>query len=320
MTTLEATGYIVVGTDGSKRARGAIDWAAEVAQGRGLPLLIVQTVSEFPIPSRTGVYSAMIHGGLPEEILDSTRRSLAREARRVRKDRPGLTVDETVIEGRASYVLARASKTAELVVVGARGVGVPLKVRALGGTSDAVATHAHGPVAIIPDEGDPTPDGPVLVGVDDSEESRAAIRLAVSAARRRGVPLIALHAWTTPWLDGEAATTFKPDDLERSFEGLVERLVRPYVDRAPGLDLEIRVVNQRPASALVEASTGCSLVLVGSRGRDGFAGLLLGSTSRGLLRDAHCPVIVMRRGAQLADDISDPTGPDADATPGDPPR
>ncbi|NLE17764.1 MAG: universal stress protein, partial [Propioniciclava sp.] len=195
-----------------------------------------------------------------------------------------------------SYVLAQASKKALLVVVGARGANAPAKVRALGGTADAVVAHAHGPVAVITDHGSPTPDGPVVVGVDDSPESDAALALAADEAAARGVPLRAIHAWdVAPWMMGPMGVTAMQSlpPVSRLKER-IEEIVAPVVADHPGLEYTVEVVEARPSAALAEASVGASELVVGSRGLGGFTGLLLGSTSKEVLRDADCPVIVTR--------------------------
>lgn len=295
--TFDPTGKIVVGTDLSKRAGAAVDWAAERAAARGWPLVIVAAVPEVPIPKRSRLFDAMATGDWPGHLHDAARHRLTELRARVQATHPEVEVEMHVEEGLPSWVLAQASRTARVVVVGARGEHAPARVRALGGTADAVVAHAHGPVAVVTDLAHAVPGGPVVVGVDDSPESHAALRLAGSEAAARGVPLVAVHAWDlTPWMLGPMGGPglIDPIPQQKALIDMVEEFLAPIRAEHPGLEARAQVVEGRPSSALVKASETAGLVVVGARGLGGFTGLLLGSTSKEVLRDAHCPVIVTR--------------------------
>ncbi|MGI5951988.1 MAG: universal stress protein [Brooklawnia sp.] len=298
----EAGGRIVVGTDGSERAFKAVEWAAQRAVARGLPLLVLHVV-----PERLAARSMIPNEILDErEVPENRRAELDEVVARLKRASPELQVNAVVVEGYPAYVLAQWAKLADLVVLGARGEGAPLSVRLLGGVSDEVTAHARGPVAIIGDQAHEHPGGPVVLGVDDSVEAQAAANLAFDAAETRGVPLHAIHAYDYGpqdsfwWPSGVLASeTFKEQLAERVSELLAEpRAAHPSVQ------VEIEITGSRPGNALVRASRQAGLVVVGSRGRGGFAGLLLGSTSKQVLREAECPVIVVptRAGRHLEDD------------------
>lgn len=293
---IEATGRIVVGTDFSHHADLAVDWAAERAERLGVGLLIVLSIPEVPIPRRSHLFEAMQEGDYVEHLHSRGAERLAEEEQRVRAARPTLLVETHVVEGVPSYVLARASKTAALVVVGARGRHAPARVQALGGTSDAVVAHAHCPVAVISDRTDIHHTGPVVVGVDDSPESLAAIRFAVEEAASRKVPIVALHAWDMgPWFATMAGMwSVDPQTMGADLGEMVDQLMAPYLAEHPDLQYSKNIVGARASVALLEASETASLIVLGSRGRGGFAGLLLGSTSKEVLREATCPVVIMR--------------------------
>lgn len=290
----EAIGRIVVGTDGSQRANKAVEWAADRAISRKLPLLVIYVVPEQPT-----VALAM----MPEAAeLERAEREQAKQkvnavVERVKTLHPELNVTGVVVEGNPAYVLSEWSRDAELVVVGARGQGAPMSVRLLGGVSDAVASHGHGPVAVVSDHAIDHEDGPVVIGVDDSPEARAAARLAFEAAEVRGVPVVAIHAYDygpgdTPW---DSQTWLQAASrVKEELAAKVEEVLAEVRDAHPHVPVEVRVVGARPQDALVEASKQAGLVVVGSRGRGGFTGLLLGSTSKHVLREAHSPVIVTR--------------------------
>lgn len=291
------TGRVVAGTDLSGRAGHAVDWAAERAKDRGLPLTILLCIPEVIIPARSTVYDAMITPDFLERLDLRGQQKLASESARIRDANPGLDVTTTLLRGEPGGALIKATKTADLVVVGARGRSAPVSMPVLGGTSDALVTHAHGPVVVVPDGAHLALEGPVVVGVDDAPESLAAIRVAVDEALDRGVGLRATHGWDpVPWA-ADMALGWSLDNatLGSSLKQMVDDLVGPFVADHPELTVESCVSPGRPSEVLVEATEDASLLVVGSRGRGGFVGLLLGSTSREVLRGAKCPVMVIRK-------------------------
>ncbi len=294
---LQTAGRFVVGTDGSERANKAVDWAAERARARGIPLLVLDVIAEVPIPSRTHAAKALAAGtDYVEQYRERARKRLEKVVNSLKERYPDLEVEGTVVQGNPSYVLAQASKDAFLVVVGARGQGAPMSVKLLGGVSDAVATHSHGPIAVITDEAMENPGGAVVVGVDESPAAKGAIEFAFDTAHARGVPLVAVNAWDFGAYDAYSADVWEYS-VEEITAGLVKMVEEQLADgraKYPEVPVEIRVIRGRPEIALVEESRKAGLVVVGSRGRGGFAGLLLGSTSKHVLREAHCPVIVTR--------------------------
>lgn len=295
--TIQSAGHVVVGTDGSQRANKAVEWAADRATARKLPLLVLYVVPELPLPGRTAAAAQIHHGkDYVADYLANAQQRVDAVVEQMRNKFEGLDVTGQVVQGNASFVLARASRDAEMVVVGARGEGAPLAVKLLGGTSDAVTSHAHGPVAVIGDDASYNPQGPVVVGVDDSPAAKAAAKLAFDAAHLRGVPVIAVNAWDFGPYDAFNAEIWDQSmaEITQSLTEMVNDLLAEQKAAYPDVPVEIRVVRGRPEVAVVDASKGAGLTVVGSRGRGGFAGLLLGSTSKHVLREAHSPVIVTR--------------------------
>lgn len=294
---LQTAGRFVVGTDGSERANKAVDWAAERAQARGIALLVLDVIAQVPLPSRTHALKAMASGpDYLEHYKARAQQRLDKVLAQVREKYPNVEVAGQVVQGNPSYVLAEASRDAFLVVVGARGQGAPMSVKLLGGVSDAVATHSHGPIAVITDEAIENPGGPVVVGVDDSPAAKGAIAFAFETAHARGVPLVAINAWDFGAYDAYNADVweFSIDEITAGLKKMVEGQLADGKAKYPEVPVEVRVIRGRAEIALVDESATAGLVVVGSRGRGGFAGLLLGSTSKHVLREAHCPVIVTR--------------------------
>ncbi len=258
--SFDATDAIVAGTDMSDRAQNAVEWAADRADDLGRKLMIVLALPEVPIPPRSRLFDAMRTGDYPEHLrkLADERLGLLRD--RVHSKHPDLEVEVVIDEGLASYVLAQASKVAELVVVGARGANAPMKVRALGGTADAVVAYGRGPIAVVTDHDVVSPGGPVVVGVDDSPEAEAALKIAVAEAVRLAVPVRAVHAWDlTPWMVGPmgVSTLMAIPDTDK-LVARIDDMVEPYRREHPGLVIQVDVVEARPSAALVAASEGAS--------------------------------------------------------------
>ena len=294
--SIETTGRVVVGTDLSPRAAKAIEWAADHAAQRGETLLILLVLPQVPIPRRSHLFEAIASGDFPADLRRRGDARLAELTAGLAVTHPDLVVETAIVDGRPSEVLAQASRDAEMVVVGARGHHTPVSVRVLGGTADAVTAHAHGPIAVVTDLSEPVAGGPVVVGVDDSAESRAAIAYAADVARETGVGLLAIHAWDIgPMISGPEPWPLHIEDTMPTMETFAHDVLTEVLGEDPGVRIKIEAPPQRASRALVDASARASLLVVGSRGRGGFAGVMLGSTSREVLRDAHCPVVVIRR-------------------------
>ena len=137
----------------------------------------------------------------------------------------------------------------------------------------------------------------IVVGVDGSGQSREALRWALEEARLRGTGVHVVHAWSLPigGVSPGLGASFDAellDGLRRDAEQLVERVLADVADA--GVELESSVAEGPAAPALVEAADGADLLVVGSRGHGGFAGLLLGSVSQQAAHHAPCPVVIVR--------------------------
>jgi nucleotide-binding universal stress UspA family protein len=195
----------------------------------------------------------------------------------------------------AAPALIEASRDAELVVIGHRGLG-GFGELLLGSVGAQVSAHAHAPVIVVRPE-PAGPDAPVVVGVDGSAGSEPAIEFAFREAAARGVPLDAVHVY---W--ARAADTLRDPDADADAraraeaEAVLDSALRPWEARFPDVGVRRQPVHSlNPEYCLVELSRTAGLVVVGSRGRGGFAGLLLGSVSQALVHHASCPVAVVRR-------------------------
>lgn len=226
------------------------------------------------------------YGGEPEKVLHSA-------VLRSTGHHPELAPESAVRRGDPARELMDESEGAQLVVVGSRGRS-PVRARLLGSVSAKVATHAHCPTVVVPHQ--QLPDGgPVVVGLDNSPYSRAALRFAFDEAAVRGSELVAVQVWEeneyapiVPLLDFEVGE--RNDETRRA---LAEQLAGCSQDYPT---VAVREVARRghPVVALRTLGEDAQLVVVGHRGRGGFAGMLLGSVAAGVLDHAPCPVAVVR--------------------------
>jgi nucleotide-binding universal stress UspA family protein len=137
----------------------------------------------------------------------------------------------------------------------------------------------------------------IVVGIDNSPAAADALRWALAEARLRGATLEVVHTWTFPVaseLSGGAVDRLIAD-LERGASEVLDEVVDGIVGADPGVNLVRRVLEGPPARILIEAAAGADLLVVGSRGRGGFAGLLLGSVAHQCAHHAPCPVVVVRQ-------------------------
>ena len=143
----------------------------------------------------------------------------------------------------------------------------------------------------------PAADAPVVVGVDGSALSMNAIAYAFDAAATRGVGLTAVHAWWLDYVEGASASaiwTVDWQNMAQEENALVAESLAGWQEKYPDVEITRHSTHGHPVDAVVRQSEDACLVVVGSRGRGGFRGLLLGSVSQGVVHRAHCPVAIVR--------------------------
>jgi len=273
---------IVVGYDGSPDSESALVWAVRTALLTEQPVLaVVATASDDLIPQRS-----LLWGDHLDEVRASAERILGEAM-----------LAETKVElrpGPAVSVLLEATHGAAMLVVGSRGLGQVAGAIA-GSVSQHLARHAECPVVVTRPPVHPGP-GRIVVGVDGSGGSDAALEFACRRAELTGETVAVLHGWR----DGRATGTTRREVPSEFMARIVEE-ERLLAEAIAGVEVDHPDVTLEPLAipvvawrALADASGTASLVVVGSRGRGAFTGMLLGSVSQQVLQHAECPVAVVR--------------------------
>jgi nucleotide-binding universal stress UspA family protein len=289
---------VVVAVDGSPSSQVAVRWAAREATMRHVSLTVVHVAPSLAVAASTLVWPA---GRVPEEVLEIQEN----EARRVIADavniaedgaaggdRPEITSE--LFFGSPVPTLVDLSKEAQMMVVGCRGRTGQHR-RLLGSVSTGLIHHAHCPVAVIHDEASSLQSAqlPVLVGIDGSRASELATAIAFDEASWRGVDLVALHVWG----DADMSTVIGIESsvVQSAADKTLAESLAGWQERYPEVTVHRLVEFEHPARHLLDQFERAQLVVVGSHGRGGFAGLLLGSVSTAVAQAARVPVIVARQ-------------------------
>lgn len=287
---------VVAGVDGSQSSLQAVRWAAREAGRRRAPLRIVAVVGWVDVSDqydhpRTGP-------DLRKVLLRQARAYLTEAARAAVEAAPGQELEQEVLDGFAIPRLVDESRAAQLVVIGDRGLGGVAGL-VIGSVAFALAAQGGCPVMVVRGRADATA-GPVVVGVDGSPVSEAALAFAFEAAAVRRAPLLAVHAWRDLALDPMTWPSLDWEAVEQEVQAQLADRLAGWREKYPDVDVQRLVVRDRPARVLVEQSAQAQLVVVGSRGRGGAAGLVLGSVSHAVLHRADCPVAIVRTDVEAA--------------------
>ncbi|GAB3060176.1 universal stress protein [Sediminivirga luteola] len=288
---------IVVGIDGSQDALGALRVAAAEAQRRDAPLTLVTAYTITPYAANVAAYTHLVDD---RRLLEEQHERILTEAEAEVGDM--VNVSGVVKYGDAAKVLLECSEDADLVVVGSRGRG-GFTGRLLGSTSSGLPSHSKAPVLIVPRkytralaEGERQDDtAPVVVGADGSRHSLSAALEAASHAMRRGVGLRLVGAvppltvYEVGWTPPTEVLTGLADGLRDTVNEDAEWLQGLF----PELSVETDVVLSSPVQVLIAETATAPLTVLGTRGLGGFKGLLLGSTTNGVLHHAEGPVLTV---------------------------
>jgi nucleotide-binding universal stress UspA family protein len=258
---------VVVGIDGRPDCENAIRWGAAEAAARGAELHLVHAFvwAEFKVPLGPSDVAPGLRAQADGIVADAV--ELAR------KFEPGLPVTGRRVDGFPAAVLLAESRTADLIVIGSRMVG-PLLGLVISSAGVELAAHAHCPVVVVRPTEDSLAGSRVVIGYDGSPAADAAVEFGLGHAHRLGLPARIV-----------AVLEADEDDDHDLLAGV---RAHPLADGT-----ELIEVSGHPSELLLEWSADAQLLVGGSRGRGGFAGLLLGSVSQTMLHQAPCPVAVI---------------------------
>jgi nucleotide-binding universal stress UspA family protein len=269
---------LVVGVDSSDSARHAAEWAADLASVWRVPLQLVNASAGAGEPATVAIPPWL------RELVDAAERLGAEPA------------GAEVVAGGVADVLLDRSTGAGLVVVGSYGEGAHGGMLA-GSTALALVGRAECPVAVVRGAAPQLPPprrGAVVVGVDGSPAALTALDLAAELAAAFGARLVAVHAWTDVMADASGGlhrSAASGTELAARAVELLDTQLTPVQDRHPGVAVEGHVVNDTALRALLDQAREARTVVVGHRSGPA-ATSRLGSTSRGLVEFAPCPVVV----------------------------
>ncbi|MGX6608489.1 universal stress protein [Micromonosporaceae bacterium Da 78-11] len=293
-----AGAVVVVGADGSACSLSAVRAAASEAAERGRPLRIVHA---FIWPSLGVAVGPAVNGPSDMGMRTTAERILAEAVTEAEKTTPGVHVTAALIDGAPAPVLLDESRDAVLLVIGDRGLG-GFGSLLMGSVALHTTAHAACPVLVV--RGREHAAGPVVVGVDDSAGSTAAVGFAIEEAARRKTGLTAVHAWGAFDSRSQKDTlpqVYEPGALREEERRVLSEALAGWGQRFPEVAIQQELVRgQQPAAALIERSQTAQLLVTGARGRGGFAGLLLGSVSQTVMHHAGCPVAVARTSGSAA--------------------
>lgn len=279
---------IVVGVDSSRESDRAVDWARGVATGDDR----IVVVHGWDVPIVTSYDMVVVVD--PHEIEVAAKQGVDDLMQRVADER----LSPVTAQGTAGRVLVEQGEQADMIVVGHRGSSRVALM--LGSTANYVLHHTAKPVVVIRGA-EIRPPRRIVVGVDDhelrTEGENASVRAVQWAWSLPGVEeVVVAHAWFIPALAIGRMSSYAidSDEMDTAARGVVNQVLRAAGSPPEGVTVVAESIRGTPDFALIEASSNADLVVVGSRGRGGFAELILGSTSAKVVAHSHCPVAVIR--------------------------
>ncbi|MFF8939329.1 universal stress protein [Streptomyces paradoxus] len=294
MRTRTADQPVVVGVDGSEASLRAVDWAADEAALRGVPLHVVYA----------SLWERYEHAVFPAGRETASERLLTgvlavAAAERARARVPGLPVTTEVVPEGPVPVLRRAAHRAAALVLGSRGRGGAAEML-LGSVCLAVAGRTDGPLIVVRGDHDNRPGHrkgrPVVVGVPDTPADSDAVRFAFREAARRAAPVEAVRAWHRPaheMSDHPGFTGASAQVHRRRAAEALETGLRAPAGEQPDVEVRRRIVEGQARTVLLDASADAALLVVGARQPHGRFGLHIGRVTHAVLHHAACPVAVV---------------------------
>jgi nucleotide-binding universal stress UspA family protein len=288
-------GRVLVATSGSVASKSAITFAARTAASRGLSLELVHVVT----PTVTvGPY------GLAPDVAarQAGREVLTRGEELARRIAPHVDVMTTMLIGSRPDAIVEKAHDADLVVVGATPQDLMGRLWT-GSTVTGVAARSTCPVAIIPAEAHRSTTHQVLVGLKSPRRADGLLAAGFAVASQTGSELRILHAWQmlSPY-DNAVAGRLPPPRWELDEGRAIEAMLIDLRMAYPAVPVRVTLVHGQPARSLVEASRDADLLVISRPAHGGYVHHL-GSTARAVIREAHCPILVVPPGDATVPDV-----------------
>lgn len=278
---------VVVGIDGSEQSDRAVRYAVLEARRREAGIVLVHAVHETaPMAAMLPVYSV--------EAFTEVGRRLVGDAEKLAVELdPDVEVGTSVKGGSRVGTLVDAGEHASVIVLGHRSRSRAGRVLA-SSTTTGVAARSHCPVLSVPDTWAPGHEvGRVVVGVDESGASHDALEVAFGEAHRRTAKLVVLHAWRLPTAYADVGySQLTVEDWLSAAGGDMDKTLSPFRERYPDVEVEVDLRHEFAGPALMSATEGADLMVVGRRGHGAPFGIYLGSLARMLIREGACPVLI----------------------------
>ena len=302
---------VVVGVDGSEQSLNAVRYAVQEAQRHGSPLRLVHVAPEtVPMAPMLPLVSV--------ETLDQVSHRVINEAKALADDLTDrrTRVEKVISPGSRVRTLVDAAEGARMIVLGHRNRSVLGRVFG-SSTTTGVAARAHCPVVCVPDTWTPGDENSqVVVGIEGPVHAQEALAVAFAAASERSATLTVLHAWKLESAyDDIVSTRVAVEEWRRTATGMLETILHEWREVYPEVKVEIDVVHQATAAALVDVTRAADLLVLGRRGHRAPLGLHLGSVARTLIRESHCPVVIAPARTDLELVSSERWAPDAEVAP-----
>jgi nucleotide-binding universal stress UspA family protein len=283
---------IVVGVDGSEGSFEALIWATHHAQRTGLPLKVV-TVTEMPAVYTAAGVPALPPGSTFDDLVQQGVDVNLRAVDDAKAFDLGIEVSGTSVVGTPVVNLVEATSPGDVLVVSATSQKGRM-TDVLGSVATGVVHRAHGPIVVV--HGPVAHDAPVrriIVGIDGWDESKVALDWACDLATQVGAAIELVHGWEYPYRTKDTTADSPKTEMLRDATALADGVVAELSVERRRTVTSTHIVEGAASDALIDASKGADLLVVGSRGRGGVRSLLLGSVSRKVVQHAECTVVVI---------------------------
>jgi nucleotide-binding universal stress UspA family protein len=272
---------IIVGVTGEDESGPAIAWAIQYAKRSHAEVEFVHVID---------ITWGVAPSDFAETALLEAEQQLRAQVERTKLIEPGVAIHPTVLIGSPNRALTEHAKDATLLVIGSsERIGDTLfSTRAA-----RIAASAACTVIVIPSE-EVEAGRDIVVGIDGSEASAAAVEFAAREADHLNAQLTVVYSWTAPKPWSASTSIDWPSEPGQEDRRILAEATAGLADAYPDLKIDRRVVSARPAGALYAAGVGARMLVVGSHGRHGFSKALLGSVSEELVLSLPCPVAVVR--------------------------